>query len=155
MKIRIFQYPLPMVGEPDELNQFLGSAKVATVSHHLASVAGGSMLVFVVEYIGSEVEKNAKRPESRIDYKQILSPEKFTVFDRLRGVRKRLAEEAGVPVYAVFTNAQLAAIVESEADSKAGLLAITGLGKERVNKYAEPILEIMKDSIGLEEGAKV
>lgn len=37
---------------------------------------------------------------------EILPPEQFAVFARLRDVRKRLAEVHGIPVYAVLTNEQ-------------------------------------------------
>ena len=42
------------------------------------------------------------------DYKQVLKPEEFEVFSRLREWRKGVAEKEGVPVYVVFSNEQLA-----------------------------------------------
>ena len=57
-----------------------------------------------------------------IDYRQILSEEDFAVFAKLRDLRKKLAENTGVPVYAVFTNEQLAQIVLKKCNSKTALM---------------------------------
>ena len=46
--------------------------------------------------------------DKKIDYKAVLSEGAFAVFSLLRDLRKTLAEAEGVPIYAVFTNEQLA-----------------------------------------------
>jgi ribonuclease D len=56
-----------------------------------------------------------------VDYKEVLKPEEFEVFSRLRDWRKNVAEKEGVPVYAVLTNEQLAQMVQKQVKSKAGL----------------------------------
>jgi hypothetical protein len=38
-----------------------------------------------------------------VDYKEVLKPEEFEVFSRLREWRKGVAEKEGVPVYTVLT----------------------------------------------------
>ncbi|MEL3910416.1 MAG: HRDC domain-containing protein [Treponema sp.] len=48
------------------------------------------------------------------DYKEVLKPDVFELFSYLRDERKKLAEQAGIPVYAVVTNAQLAQIAEKK-----------------------------------------
>jgi hypothetical protein len=37
-----------------------------------------------------------------VDYKEVLKPEEFEVFSRLRDWRRSVAEKEGVPVYAVL-----------------------------------------------------
>ena len=49
----------------------------------------------------------ADKGKNSVDYKEVLKPEVFELFSYLRDERKRLAEQAGIPVYAVVTNAQL------------------------------------------------
>jgi hypothetical protein len=41
-----------------------------------------------------------------VDYREVLKPEEFEVFSRLREWRKAVAEKEGIPVYAVLTNGQ-------------------------------------------------
>ena len=69
----------------------------------------------------------------KVDYKEVLKPEEFEVFSRLRDWRKTVAEQEGVPVYVVFTNEQLAEMVRKRVASKAELGGIEGRtrGKER------------------------
>jgi hypothetical protein len=63
---------------------------------------------------------------------------KYALFDTLRGIRKDTAEKAGIPVYMVFTNEQLAAMVKKPPKSVKDLLAIPGVGEARVNSTANP-----------------
>ena len=76
----------------------------------------------------------------------MLSPEEFTVFSRLREVRKELAEKAAVPPYAVFTNEQLAAIVRQRVTTAAALEKIGGVGPARVEKFGAAVLAVLVPS---------
>ncbi len=144
MQYQLFQYPLPVSGELEELNGFLASHRIAVVSHHVVSNAAGGMLVFIVEYIDALLKTTASRPP-KVDYREKLSEPEFAVFSRLRDERKRIAEEEGVPVYAIFTNAQLAEIVTRRARSDRDMLRIEGIGKAKVEKYAVRLLPLLTD----------
>ena len=78
-----------------------------------------------------------------MDYKEVLTPEQFEIFSKLRDLRKQIADKEAVPVYTVFTNEQLAAIVQKQADTRAKLQEITGIGEAKVEKYAEPFLALL------------
>jgi hypothetical protein len=56
----------------------------------------------------------------RVDYREVLSPPEFAVYDRLRTLRKELAQAEGLPPYAVFSNEQLAAFVQRRNQQRAG-----------------------------------
>ena len=58
-------------------------------------------------------------------------------------VRKSLAERDGVPIYAVFTNEQLAEIVRRDVSSVAELSKMRGVGKSKIDKYSASILQAM------------
>ena len=77
----------------------------------------------------------------KVDYKEVLKPEEFEVFSRLREWRKGVAEKEGVPVYVVFSNEQLAQVVQKKVSSKAALKEIEGVGDSRVEKYGSAVLE--------------
>ena len=77
--------------------------------------------------------------KGRIDYKEVLSEADFTVFAKLRELRKTFAEKEAVPAYSIFTNEQLAAMVTEKPSSLAELGKINGLGEARVKKYGEAI----------------
>jgi superfamily II DNA helicase RecQ len=79
----------------------------------------------------------------KVDYKEVLKPDEFEVFSRLREWRKGVAEKEGVPVYTVLTNEQLAQIIQKKVSSKAALKEIEGVGDARVEKYGEAVLETL------------
>jgi superfamily II DNA helicase RecQ len=69
------------------------------------------------------------------DYREVLNAAEYALFDKLRNLRKELAEKSGIPVYAVFTNDQLAAMVKKPPKTAKDLLAIAGIGETRVKQY--------------------
>jgi superfamily II DNA helicase RecQ len=150
MNYRVFQYPLPAPAELEDLNSYLAGHRVAGVTQYLA--AGGSMLVFVVETVAAA----AGAPfggRSKIDYRAELSEEDFAVFSRLRSWRKGAAEAEGVPVYTLFTNAQLAAMARRRVASLGDLQEIEGIGAARVEKYGAALLAILASSSPSDEVA--
>jgi DNA helicase II / ATP-dependent DNA helicase PcrA len=75
------------------------------------------------------------------------------LFEALRDWRSRTAKEGSVPAYVVFTDLTLQAIAETRPDSEQALLAINGIGKAKVEKYAGPVLALVageRDANGLE-----
>jgi len=142
MRIRLFQYPLPAPPELEDLNAFLASQRVATVTHHVVPGPGGALLVFVVECVGGSAQRTGSPTTPKVDYREELTPEQFARYSRLREMRKEWADAEGVPVYTVFTNAQLAAMVQGPVTSRAGLEAIEGIGAGRLEKYAERITQL-------------
>jgi superfamily II DNA helicase RecQ len=78
-----------------------------------------------------------------VDYKEVLTPEQFLVFVRLRDLRKEVAAREAVPVYNVFTNEQLAEIVKRGCTSLAQMQEVEGIGEARVGKYGEIFLSAL------------
>lgn len=148
MPFQLFQYALPTDPDLSELNSFLLAHRIATVQREIVTTTAGPLLLFIVEYLavnGSAGKKGtsaAASPSStsRIDYRDVLSESEFSVFTTLREIRKQLAEADGIPVYAVFSNAQLATMIQEKCTTVAGMLKIEGVGKVRTDKYAEAFL---------------
>ena len=70
-----------------------------------------------------------------------VNPERF---ERLRAVRKRLADAEGVPAYIVFSDAvlrQMAARVPRTAEE---MLALSGVGPVKLERYGEAFLEVLR-----------
>ena len=61
----------------------------------------------------------------------------------MRTLRKEIATEEGVQLYAVFTNEQLAQIVQGRVRTKEQLSKIPGVGETRVEKYGPRILHLL------------
>lgn len=149
MPYKIFRVPsCGCEASEQELNGFLGNHKVIRVTQEFVNVGVDSFWSFCVDYLeqGSGSKDNGSgRRRSKVDYKEILEPDEFTLFASLRDLRKELAQSEAVPVYAIFTNEQLAHIVQQRASTKESLRAISGLGDARIRKYGERVIEVTRD----------
>ena len=65
------------------------------------------------------------------------------VFQRLRTLRKRLADAQGVPAYIVFSDQVLWDMVELRPSTPAQLLAVSGVGPAKLERYGEDFLEAL------------
>jgi len=131
----------------DELNAFLTRERVLTITRDFVADGAASGWAICVELtpgaapLPAELRANAGRPRAAtVDYKQLLSPDDFEVFAALRDWRKKTAQAEGLPVYAVFSNEQLAQIVTRQVTTLDDLAAIDGVGPARVQKYGEVAL---------------
>ncbi|MCD6326071.1 HRDC domain-containing protein, partial [bacterium] len=100
------------------------SHKIVSVQKTVELVDRAPRWCFCVEYL--EGVRSSGRSK-RIDYKEVLSEKDFAVFARLRDARKALGEAEAVPVYAVCTNEQLAAMATRRPKSLSALKEIDGL----------------------------
>jgi superfamily II DNA helicase RecQ len=148
MPFKIFLIPVCYSDEAtDELNAFIASHRVVRIERKWIDQGPQSAWTFCVEYVLASPTVDGK-PRSalsrnRIDYKTILSPDEFTVFSLLRELRKEMSQQEGVPVYALFSNEQLAQMVQRQCSSKADLLGIEGVGEAKVEKYSEKLLAVL------------
>jgi ATP-dependent DNA helicase RecQ len=80
-------------------------------------------------------EKKAPRKKvGELDYDREL-------FENLRALRKRLADEAGVPPYVIFGDATLAEMAAYLPEDRQALLDINGVGKLKLRRYGDEFLE--------------
>ncbi|MCM2265918.1 MAG: DNA helicase RecQ [Desulfuromonadales bacterium] len=63
------------------------------------------------------------------------------LFERLRAVRKRLADAEGVPPFVIFGDATLAEIATVMPTSEAALLGINGVGKHKLRRFGSEFLD--------------
>ena len=106
MQFHLFQYPIPNDADLSDLNRFLAANRIVSVHRDIVSTNGGPVLLFTVETAAGNVPDDTRA--KRVDYREILSTDEFALFDRLRDVRKALAEAESVPLFGIFNNAQLA-----------------------------------------------
>lgn len=145
MRVEVFQYAIPLEETLDDLNSFLGQHRVVAIKHHLAVSGDRAFLVFVVEITGQADRSPAGPPPNKIDYKKELEPKTFAVFNRLRELRKKLAESEGVPVYTIFNNAQLADIVRQGVTDLEAMRRVEGVGEAKLEKYGESFLQVLNE----------
>jgi superfamily II DNA helicase RecQ len=152
MKLQFFAIPaVASEKTQEEFNRFVASHRVARVEKELIPDGAASFWSVCVTWIDSEGGTGPVSPPLRrgkeIDYRETLPPAEFVVFDRLRQLRKQIAEVEGIKVYTIFTNEQLAAIVQQRVTTAAALGRIDGVGEGRVTRYGESVLAVMREVV--------
>lgn len=67
------------------------------------------------------------------------------VFQRLRVLRKRLADEQGVPAYIVFSDRVLWEMIDARPSTLGRMLDVPGVGPAKLERYGEAFLEALKE----------
>jgi superfamily II DNA helicase RecQ len=149
MQVRVFMVPVKQAGPLEtEMNAFLRGHRVLSLRKEFVADGDNSYWAFCAEYLDGPVpagsgEMGAKGP--KVDYREVLKPEEFKLFSRLRDWRRVVAERDGVPVYTVFTNEQLAQVAQKGAKSLAALREVDGVGDARIEKYGQALLGIVNE----------
>ncbi|GAJ74037.1 ATP-dependent DNA helicase RecQ [Vibrio sp. JCM 18904] len=69
------------------------------------------------------------------------------LFAKLRKLRKSIADEDGLPPYVVFSDATLIDMAEILPTSYCEMLAVSGVGQRKLEKYADPFLDLIQEHI--------
>lgn len=153
MSMKFFYVPVfspePQCGE---LNQFLLEHPHALVDRQLITDGQNSVwavcctlpntIVSVTSMATSSGRTEVSR--KRIDYRDVLEPKHFARFAVLRELRNRLASEQGIPAYSIFSNAQLAEMVQLDSLNRQSLSGIEGIGEKRIALYAEVFIKALE-----------
>jgi len=145
MQLKIFVLPIKNVEPAEaELNRFLRGNRILAVTKEFVNNGENSFWSIAVEYLdpatGNAGARQNRRGD-RVDYREVLSDSEFRVFVQLRELRKEIANKEAMPVYAVFTNEQLAEMSRRLPGSKAALAQIDGIGEAKTAKYGQIFLE--------------
>jgi superfamily II DNA helicase RecQ len=138
MKLQYTPFLLPLwpdSTEQEALNRFIRAHRIIQTRKELVSVESQPYWAILVEYLDTPQKESGETGKSKVDYKEVLSPEDFALFSKLREVRKKLAEDNGLPVYAVCTNEQLAGIAKQKPVTVAACMKIEGIGQGKAEKY--------------------
>jgi len=95
------------------------------------------------------VERTRKRAGSRKDYDQAL-------FDKLRALRKQIADAAKLPPFVVFSDATLAEMSRSYPQNHQEMRQVSGVGDRKLQQYGDAFLaEIRQYQAGDNETYRV
>lgn len=135
------------------LNRFLAEHDIVSVERQLILDGPNSAWTVCVGFNdggqtppGTTPGVLAAAKRAKTDYRDVLNPVDFAIFSRLRALRKTIADAAGMPLYGVFTNDQLADMVTRRTTSMAALLEIEGLGSARADKYGATFLQAIREA---------
>jgi ATP-dependent DNA helicase RecQ len=75
-------------------------------------------------------------------------PENPALFERLRELRRELADSRGVPAYVVFHDSTLREMASRLPRNRSQMLEVTGVGPVKFERYGDAFLEALNDAGG-------
>lgn len=150
MRLKFFWVPaLDSAATEQDINSFLSSHRVVHVDRFFQTSPTQPGWAVCVQWLpGAEpsgVRESGKN--EKLDYRAVLDAPTFQFFAALRTWRKVTATAAGVPVYAVATNEQLADIARRRVQTRAELDLVEGFGNGRMERYADELVAICRREI--------
>lgn len=144
MPFRIFTLPVADPSDAEkELDDFLKTVKMVNIRWEFVPDGQGSFWTALVNYFRNGETPYATARKSQIDYRDILSPEDFAVFAKLRKWRNAIAEKDGAPPFTVFNNEQIATMAQKRIKSLDELKQLEGVGDIRLERYGKTVLDII------------
>ena len=101
----------------------------------------GETSLFLREDIA--VARTPKRKAASASVEVPLDDEDQALWERLRAVRKRLADADGVPPYVIFHDRTLKEMASRRPTSLSAMLTITGVGQAKLERYGADFLEVL------------
>jgi len=147
MQIRIFTIPSADSGSlQSEMNAFLSAHRVLEIEQKFFQNDNGGYWSFCVRYIdggggGGGAPYQGGYSGKKVDYREVLNERDFSVFSKLRAIRKELAAADGSPAYVVFTDEELANIARLPELTEKAVLEIQGIGEKKLARYGKAMLE--------------
>ena len=139
-----FYHILALAPEKTEaaLNQFCAQHHVLKTEREFVADGGNSFWSICAMYSDNSVAPFTGKEgrKNRVDYKEVLSEADFVIYSALRDFRKQVADRDGTAVYNLFTNEQLAEMVEQRIESKASLGKIKGVGAAKLEQYGDEFI---------------
>jgi ATP-dependent DNA helicase RecQ len=77
---------------------------------------------------------------------QLVRGEEREEWEALRALRRKLAEEHGVPPYVIFPDSTLLEMLRSKPGSMAEMGRVSGVGARKLERYGEAFLEVLGGS---------
>ena len=151
MQLRFFTIPIHGGGDiADELNRFLAGSRILSIDRQLAQDGSNSAWAVCVSFEtggqGRPASDNERAKHGKVDYREVLNEADFTVYARLRALRKEISDREGLPAYALFTNEQMAEMVQRRVATAAAMREIPGIGDARMEKYADAFLQVLREA---------
>ncbi len=145
MEIKIFSvHALAADDELEEVNKFLRSHRILQVDKTFSSEGGYWSILVTYQEQGATNSSGGTdvHRKQKVDYKEVLSPEAYSRFEHMRGVRGELARKEGLAAFMIFSDRELAKIAELEEVDVESLNAIQGIDDKKRQKYGRYFLTV-------------
>ncbi|EOR84051.1 DNA helicase RecQ [Latilactobacillus sakei] len=143
MQFRFDELPTYGLMRGDSQKEVSGLIDYLVASGYLRA-SGGQYPVLQITLAGVKVLKGQEKVSRKMAAKvQKTLPEDNELFERLRELRRDLAEEQGVPPFVIFSDKTLYSMCEIIPTSLTEMLDVKGVGENKLEKYGELFLDIL------------
>jgi ATP-dependent DNA helicase RecQ len=97
---------------------------------------------------GIAVEDLARGKAASAAARPQAAPENPLVFERLRALRRELADSRGVPAYVVFHDSTLREMASRLPRNRSQMLEVTGVGPVKFERYGDAFLDVLNGEGG-------
>jgi ATP-dependent DNA helicase RecQ len=94
------------------------------------------------------VSESVKPARTRKSAKPVATSADVSLFEALRALRKRLADEAGMPPYIIFNDASLRDMAERQPKTLPEFATIVGVGQAKLARYGGKFVELIRERVG-------
>ncbi|MBQ0051265.1 MAG: HRDC domain-containing protein [Treponema sp.] len=130
-----------------ELNNFLKAHRIINIEKRLIDGERGTGWVFLVEYTDIEGGKSAYTMSSKVDWRDVLNPSQFAVYDLLRKTRKEIGDKTKIPLYGILSNEQLALMAQNPPKTKEEFIKIKGVNEQKFKQFGEIFLTAVQKAL--------
>jgi ATP-dependent DNA helicase RecQ len=126
------------------LFQDIANYSVLTLTREAGPLLKGEQSMTMPEpRIRTSARKAKAKPKSTGDFEYDQG-----LFEKLRELRKEIATEQGVPPFVVFSDASLAEMAAVIPKDDESMLAITGVGQHKLERYGGRFMEVLRAPTG-------
>ncbi|HSZ25856.1 MAG TPA: DNA helicase RecQ [Cytophagaceae bacterium] len=113
------------------------------INENSKEILKGTKAVNLVRFVpyNQKVQKQEEAIEKNKTKKEIL---RDALFDRLRKLRKELADNQNVPAYVIFSDATLSEMSLNRPMAEEDMLEVSGVGSQKYNLYGEYFINEIK-----------
>ncbi len=95
-------------------------------------------------HVSTIMERQKKQKEKRVRTEGVAVSDQ-DLYDRLREVRRTLAERVGKPPYVIFSNATLADMTAIKPVSMEEFLEVHGVGEHKARKFGKAFMDAIAE----------
>ncbi|MDR2698000.1 MAG: ATP-dependent DNA helicase [Holophagales bacterium] len=107
--------------------------------------SGRDVLSETVKTAAQQQPRTVKKgPVPTVDSRQPKETE--DLLNKLKALRKRIADQNGIPAYVVFNDVTLKAMARYKPQTAEHMLSLPGVGLKKLEKYGQMFLDVLKDS---------
>lgn len=130
-----------------ELNNFLKSHRIINVEKRLVDGERGTGWIFLVEFTENEGGKSSYTMSAKVDWRDVLNPSQFALYDLLRKKRKEIGDKTKIPLYGILSNEQLALMAQNPPETKEDFIRIKGVNEQKYKQFGEIFLQTIQSAL--------